>query len=69
MKQSNAIDSNVNDVETRCDVVSNVSNVLRDVQMARKNLELQCALAETEEHYTDMGRLLQSLEMTSNVNE
>ncbi len=42
------------------DAVSGVSRVLSDVQQARADLELQCALTEAEEEYTDMSKLLQS---------
>lgn len=51
------------------DILWQVSKVLSDVQLARQDWELQCALAETEENHTDMGRLLQSLEATSTASE
>ncbi len=44
------------------DGVSSVARVLSDVQQARADLELHCALAEAQEEYTDLGKLLQSSE-------
>ncbi len=44
------------------DGVWSVAKVLSDVQQARADIDLQCALTEAQEQYTDLGELLQSME-------
>ncbi len=44
------------------DDVLSVAKVLSDVQQTRADIDLQCALTEAQEQYTDLGKLLQSME-------
>lgn len=46
--------------EQQEDTVSDVARVLSDVQQARVDLELRCALTEAQEECSDLGQLLQS---------
>lgn len=46
-----------------------VAKVLSNVQQARVDIELECALAEAQEHYTDLGKLLHSAETSNNYEE